>query len=282
VNSSAEVFVQTARKYVGYTSELLGRNSFGERVGYNTTVWSGAFIDVIARESGLDIPSFVYSPAALAEFLRNGQVVKTPRPGDIAIFNFASTSTHAASAFNSPHCGIVTDVRHLSTNGQFVTVEANTTGTQYQQQDGIYVKLRHLTDVVTFCRPATFNGPVRKLLAAARRSGLQLLTKVKRIFNQELKLELDQIQEAASLQPTVDIKMIRPATKNKQIAAVQLALSTVVDLIGAEQGKWDQVTASAFARFQRNIGRVGSDASGMPDLQTLQRLAKDTGMFQVS
>lgn len=282
MNSSAEIFVQTARKYVGYTSELLGRNSFGERVGYNTTVWSGAFIDVIARESGLDLPSFVYSPAALAEFSRNGMLRKKPLPGDIAIFNFASTAGHAASSFGSPHCGIVTDVRHLSTNGQFVTVEANTTGTQYQQQDGVYVKLRHLTDVAFFCRPAEFETGLRKLLADARRSGLQLLTKVKRIFRQELRIELDLITEAASSQLTIDIRKLQPGTKNKQIAAVQLALSTVTDLTGAEEGKWDQVTASAFARFQRNIGRVGQDASGMPELTTLQRLSKDTGMFQVS
>jgi hypothetical protein len=109
----------------------------------------------------------------------------------------------------------------------------------------------------------------------------QLLTKIKRIFNQELKLELDLITEAASLQPTVDVKMIRPAARNKHIAAVQLALSTVTDLTGAEQGKWDSVTASAFARFQRNIGRVGADASGTPDLPTLQRLSKDTELFKI-
>lgn len=278
MNSSAEVFVQTARKYVGYTSGLLGRNSFGERVGYDATVWSGAFIDVIARESGLDLPSFVYSPAALAEFSRTGQLRKKPQPGDIVIFNFSSSTT---GAFLAPHAGVVTDVRYLSTNGQFTTVEANTTGTQYQQQDGVYVKLRHLTDVAFFCRPAELETGLRKLLIATRRSGLQLLTKVRRMFNQELKLELDLIQEAASLQPTVDVKMLRPATKNKHIAAVQLALSTVTDLTGAEQGKWDQVTASAFARFQRTIGRVGQDASGNPDLQTLQRLSKVTQLFKI-
>lgn len=278
MNSSAEVFVQTARKYVGYTSGLLGRNSFGERVGYDATVWSGAFIDVIARESGLDLPSFVYSPAALAEFLRNGQVSKKPQPGDIAIFNFSSST---ASAFLAPHAGIVTDVRYLSTTGQFTTVEGNTTGTAYQQQDGVYTKLRHVTDAVIFCRPAEFETGPRKFRIAASLYVQQLLTKIKRIFNQELKLEFDLIQEAASLQPLVDVKMIRPAARNKHIAAVQLALSTVTDLTGAEQGKWDSVTASAFARFQRNIGRVGSDASGIPELSTLQRLSKDTGLFKI-
>jgi hypothetical protein len=278
---SPEIFVANARKYIGYTSELLGQNSFGKTVGYSAAPWAGAFVDVVLRESKIKSPSFVYTPAALAEFLRSGQVSKRPQVGDIVIFNFASTSTYAASAFLAPHAGIVTDVRYLSTTGQFTTVEGNTTGTAYQQQDGVYTKLRHVTDAVIFCRPATFNGPIRKLYVQLRDAGQQLLTKVRRIFNQELKLELDLIQEAASLQPTVDAKMIRPATKNKHIAAIQLALSTVTELTGAERGKWDQVTASAFARFQRNIGRVGSDASGMPDLQTLQRLSKDTGLFKI-
>lgn len=277
-----EVFVATARKYVGYTAGLLGRNIFSETVGYASAPWAGAFVDVILRESKVTAPSFVYTPTALAESFRSGLLRKKPQAGDIAIFNFASTAGHAASAFNAPHCGIVTDVRHLSTNGQFVTVEANTTGTQYQQQDGVYVKLRHLTDVAFFCRPAEFETGLRKLFVDARRSGMQLLTKVKRIFNQELRIELDLISEAASSQLTIDIRKLQPGTKNKQIAAVQLALSTVTDMTGADEGKWDQVTASAFARFQRNIGRVGQDASGMPELTTLQRLSKDTGMFQVS
>ena len=236
----------TARKYLGYTSEVLGKTSFGERTGYTTAPWAGAFIDVVLRESGLrTVPSFVYTPAALAEFLRNGQVSKKPRPGDIAIFNFSST---AASAFSQPHAGIVTDVRHLRKNGTFLTIEGNTTGmASYQDKDGVHQKVRHLTDVVIFCRIESRGSLLTKLYSKLSRSGPD-------------KLELQDLEEAARLQETIHAKLLRPGTKNKSIKLVQLALSTVVDINGCEPGKWDSATQNAFARYQRNIGRVGSDA----------------------
>jgi len=257
----------TARKYLGYTSEILGKTSFGERTGYTTAPWAGAFIDVVLRESGLrTVPSFMYTPAALAEFLRNGQVSKKPRPGDIAIFNFASTT---ASAFSQPHAGIVTDVRHLKNTGMFTTIEGNTTGqSSYQDKDGVHQKVRHLTDVVVFCRIESRGSLLTKLYMKLSRSGPD-------------KLELQDLEEAARIQETVSAKLVRPGTKNKSIKLVQLALSTVTDINGCEPGKWDAATQNAFARYQRNIGRVGSDASGLPEVNTLKRLAAESGIFKI-
>lgn len=271
-------FIETANRYVGYQSEPLGRTIFGERVGYQSVPWAGAFIDVVARESGLHLPSFTYAPAALAEFLRQGKVSRVPQPGDIAIFNFSSSSGQAASAFSSPHAGIVVDTRYVTTTGMFMTVEGNTTGQgSYKQFDGVHTRTRHLTDVVLFCRP------VSKSSAAARIS--QLLIKLIRKLTgsgPDL-LEMKEIQEAARIQETVSLKMLRANTRNKQIATVQLALSMVTDLKEVERGKWDGQTIAAFARFRRNIGVVGPAASAAdPDLPTLKRLASETGLFQVT
>lgn len=262
-------FINNARKHIGYTSDLLGRNAFGERVGYDGTVWGGAFIDVVARESGVDLPSFTYSPAGLSEAIRRGNISRNPKPGDIAIFNFASTSTHAASSFSAPHCGIVIDVRELKTNGRFLTIEGNTTGsTAHQQKDGVHQKIRYITDVVIFCRPA---------------SGEHLLTKLYRKLTGKLpgKIELSQIQQAASIQEPIHLKMIRGNTRNRSIELVQLALSQVTDLTNCERGKWDGATAAAFANFQRSIGRVGAEATGDPDLSSLMRLAAMTKLFAI-
>lgn len=271
-------FIETANKYSGYQSESLGRNIFGERVGYLTAPWAGAFIDVVARESGLRLPSFTYSPAALAEYIRLGQISRTPQPGDIAIYNFASTSTHAASAFSSPHCGIVTDTRHVNTTGVFMTIEGNVTGSgQYKQFDGVHTKMRHLTDVVLFCRPVVKSSPAARIP--------QLLIKLVRKLTGSGpdKLELQEILTAASAQETVSLRALRANTRNKQIATVQLALSQVTDIKDVERGKWDGQTAAAFARFRRNIGVVGSAANAVdPDLSTLKRLASETGLFQVT
>ena len=68
---------------------------------------------------------------------------------------------------------------------------------------------------------------------------------------------------------------------NKRVQIIQLALATVTDLRGAEPGKWDAATAAACSRFQRNVGRVGSDVTGLPDMSTLQRLSKVTGLFKL-
>lgn len=281
-NPATDALIATARKYVGYKSELLGRSSFGERVGYDATVWSGAFIDVIARESGLDLPSFVYSPAALAEFSRNGQLRKKPQPGDIAIFNFASITTTNGSSFAAPHIGLVVDTRELTSNGRFLTIEGNVTGsTSYQAFDGVHQRIRYTTEVVTFCRPANFERGIRKLTRAAAAAWLQLTAWIRKKLSSSERIELAQLEEAAAQLLTVDIRKLHPGTKNKHVTAVQLALSQVTDISGAEEGKWDQATVAAFARFQRNIGRVGHEATGAPELQTLKRLAVMTKLFVI-
>jgi hypothetical protein len=273
-------FIATARKYLGYTSELLGRNAFGQRVGYDSAPWAGAFIDVVAREAGVRLPSFTYVPAGLAEAIRTGNISRTPRPGDIAIFNFASTGTDgmAASSFDMPAAGIVTDVRELRTNGRFITIEGNSTGpTSYQDKDGVHQRIRHLTDVIIFVRPEEFDGRVLARIA-------QLLTNlIKKLTGMSPgKLELDAIQEATDSKVELRTKNLKPGTRNRSIELLQLALSQVTDLQGAERGKLDAATTAAIARFQRNIGRVGPGAQGTLDLPTLQRLAKETGLFTVS
>lgn len=274
-----ELFLATARKYIGYQSELLGRNAFGNRVGYDSQPWAGAFIDVVAREAGVQIPSFTYTPAALAEFLRSGNVSRTPRPGDIAIFNFPSVSNQgpAASAFHMPAAGIVTDVRELRTNGRFLTIEGNSTGmSNYQDKDGVHQRVRHLTDVVIFCRPEEFQArSIRRLL--------QLLTKLGKKLRGQLpdKLELSGLEELTSKQETVRLRNFKPGTRNRSIEIIQLALSQVTDLQGAERGKWDAASTAACARFQRNIGRTGLEATGTLDIPTLQSLSQVTGLFKV-
>lgn len=274
-----DFFLATARKYVGYQSELLGRNIFGNRVGYDSAPWAGAFIDVIAREADLKLPSFTYTAAGLAECLRSGNIVRTPRPGDIAIFNFPSTTAQgiAASAFNMPAAGIVTDVRELRTNGRFLTIEGNSTGSSsYQDKDGVHQKMRHLTDVVLFCRPEEFES------STARRI-IRLLTKLLKKLRGQLpdKLELSGLEELTKNPERIKTAALRAGTRNRSIEVVQLALSQVTDLQGATQGKWDAASIAACSRFQRNIGRVGLEATGTLDAETLRALSQVTGLFTI-
>lgn len=272
-----ELFISNAQRYLGYNAELLGRNMFGQKVGYDSTPWAGAFIDVVARESDLNIPSFVYSAAGLAECIRTGNISRAPLPGDIAIFNFSSNVGHAASAFSMPHCGIVTDVQEFESTGRFITIEGNTEGgSKHLMKDGVHQKIRHVTEVVLFCRPKFQQRPGAVRTTFYERL-MQLLDPARtRVTIDELK----EIEEAARSPRVLKINgEIKHGDRNKRVELIQLALAVVTDLRGCEPGKWDAVTAAACSRFQRNIGRTGSDVTGLPDAGTLQRLAKETGLF---
>jgi hypothetical protein len=274
-NQEIAAFISTARKYVGYTSELLGRNIFGERVGYQSQPWAGAFIDVCAREAGLlHLPSFTYTPAALAAAVRSGNISRTPQPGDIAIFAFSSNT---ASAFSAPHAGVVTDVRNFKRTGEFLTIEGNTEGPgPHQKKDGVYPRIRTSNEVIVFVRAQQPNRPARQLL-------MKILQKLTGTGRAQDRVELQTINEAASAPIQVRLQKVTAArTRNQDIERVQLALSLVTDLKNCTRGSWDAQTAAACANFQRTIGRVGSDASGTPDLSTLQRLSKETGLFTVT
>ena len=279
--AAAELFIKTAQQYLGYTVDLGGRNIFGQKVGYDAQPWAGAFIDVCAKEAGLQLPSFVYTPAALAEFIRDGNFSREARPGSVAIYNFSSNVGHAADTFGMPHAGIVVDVREFSSTGRFIAVEGNTEGTTtYTKKDGVHQRIRTINDVVVFCHPT---WTVDRGLAVHKKT-----------FNERLMAWMDRGRTefdgsdyaeivAASKDP-VKLLMngeIKHGDRNKRVETIQLALATVTDLRGCEPGKWDAITAAACSRYQRMIGFVGKDATGLPDLNTLRRLARETGLFKI-
>jgi hypothetical protein len=267
---AASLLVKIAKSHIGFQAGAGNRTTFGEAVGYNSQPWAGAFVDVCVREAGLlKVPACIQTASAIAEFLRNGQVQSRPLPGDIVFFNFSS----AASAFGMPHCGIVTDVLEYASTGKFLTVEGNINNGQpryeFDYKDGVYQRVRHQTDVLMFARVAP-QLPDR------------LLTNLAKMFRgRPTLIETQEIQDAAKNQSLVEPEMIKPSRRNKQIELVQLALSTVVELKDVKRGHWDATTAKAFSRYQRNIGHVGDDADGIPNIHSLQRLARDTGLFQV-
>jgi hypothetical protein len=266
-------FTSTASAYLGYQAGPLLKNQFSERVGYNSQPWAGAFVDVVARESGLQLPSFVYTGTALAELARNGLIRSTPLPGDVVFFNFSSENS--GSPFGMPHVGIVVDTREYHTTGRFLTVEGNVrpANPRYgQDTDGVHQRVRYDGDVIAYARVT--NG-----------SGLhpgKLLTKLIAKLSSMARLEAQAFEEAAREQKSVITAAIKPGLRNRQIETVQLALAMTVGLKSATPGTWDAATANAMARYQRRLGYVGTDAAGVANRATLLRLASDTGLFQVT
>ena len=280
-DAARDHFLSIVQSHLGYTAELLGRNKFGQRVGYDSQPWGGAFIDVCLREAGLrdNFPSFVSTAAAAAETFRQGNFSRTPQRGDIVIFNFSSNVGHTAGAFNQPHCGVVIDTREFEATGRFVTIEGNIGGSSpaTADVDGVHQKVRHVNDILVV-HGSSFNEK-----SAAGRNFLTFLLEVfdgaRTRFTKD---ETAALQDAAAEPATLKVgKEIKYGTRNRRVELIQLALATVTDLRGAELGRWDSVTSSACARFQRNIGRTGKDATGMPDVNTLKRLASVTGLFIV-
>jgi len=270
-------FIQAAKNYLGYVAGPMLRNQFGERVGYNSQPWAGAFVDVVARECGLQLPSCVYTPSGLAELINDGLVRSRPLPGDLVFFAFSSEN--AASAFAMPHVGIVIDTREYKSTGRFLTIEGNVrpANAKYgQDTDGVHQRVRHQGDVLAYIRPK-FNGG---------RSGLhpvQLLIKlITKLSSKTARLEATAFEEAARVPKDVSTAALKPGLRNRSIEVVQLALGVTVNLKSATPGVWDAATANAFARYQRRIGYVGTAASGNVDRVTLQRLAAETGLFQVT
>lgn len=274
--AAREKFIQAAKNYLGYVAGPMLRNQFGERVGYNSQPWAGAFIDVVARDCGLRLPSLVQTAAGLAELINNGLVRSRPRPGDLVFFGFPSEN--AASAFAMPHVGIVTDVREYKSTGRFLTIEGNVRPANAkfgQDTDGVHQRVRYRGDVLVFVSPK-FNGGPQRL------HPVQLLINViRKLSSKAARLEASELEEAARAPKDVVTAALKPGLRNRSIEVVQLALGVTVNLKFATPGVWDAATANAYARYQRRLGYVGTAASGNVDRASLQRLAADTGLFHV-
>jgi hypothetical protein len=247
--SSVERFVAQALSYNGYTASAGRINIFGERLGMNGLPWDGIFIDVVAREVGVSLPSHIYPPVALAEYMGSGLFRAKPRRGDIVFF-----ATSEVMDFGSPHVGIVTDASRHGIDGTFTTVEAmvgNGKPKSPQNGDGVHTRVRHQTEVIGYARP--------RFISLAER-----------------------MSKAGDV-PTVVPAQLRNGLRHKNVEVVQLALAGLfTDVRGLPRGHFDTRTRLAYARFQRSIGYPPSRATGEVDLASLQRLAEMTGLFTAS
>lgn len=113
------------------------------KVKYNNNngqFWCGYFVDWVAKQIGVKIPSCVYTPAGVAGFQGKGLWVNAatakPKPGFIPFFDFPGGE-------KTDHVGIV-----VSDNGDgtVTTVEGNTTadGKKGSQSNGgeVAIKVR--------------------------------------------------------------------------------------------------------------------------------------------
>jgi hypothetical protein len=209
------------------------------------------FIDYIFHQAGVVIPSCAYTPTAIAEFIRTGRLFNKPRPGDIAFYSLQATGTN----YGMPHCGLVVKTDRWKADGLFQTIEADT-GSGLPKADqsiaGVFWRVRTQHDVLGFGRPASLKLRPGRLIKAATADGR-----------------------------AISLEACRPGRRNKSIGLVQLALSQTVGLGPVTVDMFDAETQRAYSHWQRILGYVGTDATGVPDERSLRVLADRTGIFKL-
>jgi hypothetical protein len=243
-------FLDETRSHLGYRPRPGGLSEFATRTGYKgeSLPWSGSFIDCVARDADIVIPSCVYSPSGLSEFVLSRRAHTDPRPGDIVFYNFPT-----GAQFGMPHVGIVTACDEYMQTGEFLAIEGNVNSglpKGHADQDGVYQRTRYKSDVIMFGRPDFDFRP-----------GAEHKMQTGNLFIKEYH--------------------VRPGRQNPDVQTVQLALSTIVTLENVTWGRFDAATQRAYARWQRAIGYVHPDSTGIPDVASLKLLGERSGIFEV-
>jgi hypothetical protein len=135
--------------------------------------------------------------------------------------------------------------------------------------DGVFNRVRNAADVIAFVRPKPNRQPGKLRIKVIEKLGLAA------------RVSTSKFEEVARANIGVVPAALAPKLRNKQIEAVQAALSLTVGLHGHTLGAWDSLTEAAYATFQRRIGLMASDVNGIPNRSSLQRLASETGLFHV-
>ena len=255
-----EKLLELATSYEGYQAAAGSPDIFSSKVGKPGAHWNGIFIDVVMSESGFELPTtHVSTAAALQYYVRSGRMHVRPRRGDVVFYTFPTDSE--SGPYNQMHVGIVTDPSNISRDGSFKVLEgqidAGLPRAGRQPRNGVHVRTRYLTDVVAFGRPAL---------------AMKTLTDGDQDPDEQLKL---------STKPVIKASIMKPGLKHKQVTVLQLELKLNGLFVGSTTGILDARTISAFANFQRTIGYVGSQVTGIPDKQSLMKLAQLRQTFNV-
>lgn len=243
MNDTRTKLIDEARAACGYRALPGLGSTYGQASGYPSQPWDGSFVTVTARNVGLDIPA-TQTATALTQFTTARRMYANPKPGDIVFFAFSVNGQ-----FGQPHVGIVTDTSQWRSHGKFSAVEAQVSSglpKSSNSDNGVFERVRYSTDVIGFGRP---------------------------------KFRVSENRRRNSETTQVAVRNIGYGKSNRWIEVVQSALATQVPLTGAVRGKFDNQTRSAYSCFQRQIGKVGTDANGVPDEESLQLLAERSGLF---
>ena len=244
MKANVQAVLDAAQAQVGARSQPLRNNAYAAQVGHPGSAWAGSFLETVMRDAGeYSQPSLISTVSALAEYTRLGRIFPSPRPGDIVFYAFSTDGD-----FSQPHIGLVTDVGEWKTARSFKAIEGQTaSGLKKgpQENDGVYERTRYAVDVLAFARPRY--GVKSKKTPKVNGTGI-----------------------------AARIHLLQPGKLNGDVMRMQQALHATVGATGMKRGLFDAATASAVRRYQLRIGYTASEATGVPTVPTLQRLAMET------
>lgn len=268
-SKTADDFIAGASAALGYISPPNKPTEYAVKAGNTThnTPWSGAFVDVTARESGIYIPSVLNTTSGLSEFMTARRTHLSPLPGDIAFFAFPT-----AGSFGMGHVGIVAACEKWKEDGSFVSIEGNVSGlVKNRPVDGVHSMKRWKHDVICFGRPAFAKAKLKDRPAT------------RKLIQTDSGFPDARPGTGAVNQTDLQFKNVVRAQTGKHystsIAVIQQALHVTVGLDKVKLGYWTPQTRSAFARFQRQIGTIGTAANGEISFEALNLLGFLSGTF---
>lgn len=175
--TASENVLSIARKELGVKESPPNSNKvkyntwfYGRAVSGSAYPWCMAFVQWVFAQAGVKLPHLTASCSALLDWYRENRpacVVKTPRPGDIVIYNFG-------------HTGIV----EAAGGGTITAIEGNTSpGAAGSQSNGGMVcrRTRRTSLAAAFIRPEELAGGEVKRMdntpSPAHREGVEWAVK---------------------------------------------------------------------------------------------------------
>lgn len=256
--TDAERLVRTAKSQVGYQALPFRVTAYGKAAHYDGSTWDGSFLEWCFKTAEVNpgVP-LTDTASALHYFIRENRLYRVPQPGDIAFFGFG------AEPFGQPHVGLVTDTSQYNGLLAYKTVEGQVNAglpKGRQDPDGVYERVRYDTDTVGFGR---WDDRSRS----------------SRFFRVGVPRKLPEKERPAP--PPVTVSQLVYGKRHQSVEYVQDALTAATGAGHWSRGMFDSRTRSAYALWQRQCGRTGEDANGLPELVTLTALGKHSGFFDV-
>lgn len=158
--ATANEIIAVARKYIGVAETGVNNVKFntayyGKAVNGSAYPWCAVFVWYVFKEAGASAlfcggEKSAYCPYIMNYYKNKGQFYKTPKVGDLVLYNFNGGST-------AQHIGIVTAVG----SSTIKAIEGNTSSSNQTNGGSVQERTRYLSSCLGFARPS-YTAEVKK------------------------------------------------------------------------------------------------------------------------